>query len=243
MTADHPFFALHRDLPREGPGSDATARLLLSLAAPLPEEPRVLDLGCGPGPAALLLAAEIGARVAAVDTHQPFLDRLAGVAASRGLDRRIETANLSIAELPYPDRSVDLIWSEGAAYTIGYETALRSWRRLLAPGGVLVVSECEWTTDTPSEEARAFWDEAYPLRTREQNLAIARSAGYVVVASHLLPDADWAEYYGPLAERVSQLDPAGPGMAAVLAEASREIEIRQKHGAEYGYTAYVLRPA
>ncbi|MDG4865538.1 transferase, partial [Streptomyces sp. T-3] len=49
------FFTLHHGLPRQGPGSDATTRHLLSLAGPLPARPRVLDLGCGPGRAALLL--------------------------------------------------------------------------------------------------------------------------------------------------------------------------------------------
>ncbi|WP_240325275.1 hypothetical protein [Amycolatopsis thermalba] len=50
------FFALFHGLPRQGPGSDATTLRLLELAAPLPERPRVLDLGCGPGRSALLLA-------------------------------------------------------------------------------------------------------------------------------------------------------------------------------------------
>ncbi|TDC85064.1 hypothetical protein E1193_03925 [Micromonospora sp. KC606] len=40
-------------LSRQGPGAEATSRRLLELAAPLPERPRVLDLGCGTGPAAL----------------------------------------------------------------------------------------------------------------------------------------------------------------------------------------------
>ncbi|WP_203678850.1 SAM-dependent methyltransferase, partial [Streptomyces microflavus] len=74
------FFALHQDLPRQGPGSDATTRRLLEMAGPLPEHPRVLDAGCGPGRSALLLAEEAGAHVTAVDLHQPFLDGLAAEA-------------------------------------------------------------------------------------------------------------------------------------------------------------------
>lgn len=54
------FMELHHGLPRQSPGSDATTRHLLSLCGPLPERPRVLDLGCGPGRSALLLAAEAG---------------------------------------------------------------------------------------------------------------------------------------------------------------------------------------
>lgn len=51
------FFSLHHNLPRQSPGSDATTRQMLALTGPLPRRPRVLDLGCGPGRAALLLAA------------------------------------------------------------------------------------------------------------------------------------------------------------------------------------------
>lgn len=62
-NAEHnAFFTLRHGLPRQSPGSDATTRHLLSLAGPPPARPRVLDLGCGPGRSALLLAAEAGAR-------------------------------------------------------------------------------------------------------------------------------------------------------------------------------------
>ena len=63
------FFTLHEDLPRQAPGSDATTRRLPEMAGPLPEHPRVLDAGCGPGRATLLLAEEAGAHVTAVDLH------------------------------------------------------------------------------------------------------------------------------------------------------------------------------
>jgi SAM-dependent methyltransferase len=77
------FIALHQGLPRQGPGSDATTRRLLGLAGPLPPRPRVLDIGCGPGRASLLLAQEAGAEVTALDLHQPFLDELTRAAAAR----------------------------------------------------------------------------------------------------------------------------------------------------------------
>jgi hypothetical protein len=43
------FFFRHRDLPREGPGTDECTQEALRLLPPLPPQPRVLDLGCGPG--------------------------------------------------------------------------------------------------------------------------------------------------------------------------------------------------
>ncbi|MGV9881396.1 GNAT family N-acetyltransferase [Streptomyces sp. NPDC003006] len=237
------FFALHHGLPRQGPGSDDTTRRLLSLTGALPERPRVLDLGCGPGRAALLLAAEAGAEVTAVDLHAPFLKELRASAKERGLTGSITTVEADMAELPYPDGSFDLVWAESSAYSIGFDTALRAWRRLLAPGGALVVTECEWTTAEPSTAARAFWEQHYTLRTSEENVRAATGAGYSVLGVHPQPESDWDEYYGPLAARADAADPGSPGMAEALAATRAELAMRREHGAEFGYTGYVLRPA
>lgn len=240
------FIELHRGLPRQSPGSEATTRHLLSLCGPLPERPRVLDLGCGPGPSALLLAAEAGDRgadVTAVDLQDGFLDELRAAAAARGLADRVHAVKADMGDLPYPDGSFDLVWAEGSAYSIGFPTALARWKRLLAPGGTLVLSECEWTADEPSAGARAFWDAHYPLRSTARNLATVQAAGYQVLGVHLQPDSDWAAYYGPLGERVAAAaEPAGPHAAAALDFVREEIDVRERYGHEYGYTAYVLRP-
>lgn len=236
------FFTLHHGLPRQGPGSDTTTRRLLSFAGPLPPRPRALDLGCGPGRVSLLLAAEAGAQVTAVDLHEPFLDELRHSAAARGLGGSISTVTADMAELPYPDGSFDLLWAESSIYGIGFDNGLARWRRLLAPGGTLVVTECEWTAAEPSAEARAFWDEQYPLRTTGKNSAAAVAAGYTVLEVYPQPESDWDEYYGPLGERAGSADPQVPGMARALALTRAEIAMRREHGAEYGYTGYVLRP-
>ncbi|MEU4264195.1 bifunctional class I SAM-dependent methyltransferase/N-acetyltransferase [Streptomyces argenteolus] len=240
------FFALHHRLPRQSPGSDDTTRRLLALAGPQPVRPRVLDLGCGPGRAALLLAAEAGAEVTAVDLHQPFLDELREAAEARGLGDRIRTVRGDMGALTGPDfadGSFDLVWAEGSAYCIGFDTALRDWQRLLVPGGSMVITECVWTTGSPSAGARAFWEEQHvSLRTVGATTTAAVAAGCHVLGLFVQPESDWDEYYVPLAGRVAASDPSAPGMEAALAATRAELAARRAYGHEYGYAGYVLRP-
>lgn len=235
------FWTVHRDLPREGVGSDATTRRLLDLAGPVPDGGRALDAGCGPGRSALVLA-EAGLRVTAVDLHRPFLVRLQEAAAARGLSGLISVEHASMDALPHADGSFDVVWSEGTAYLMGVDAALASWRRLLPPGGVLVFTEVGWATATPSPEARRFWA-AYPaMRTPAATAEAARAAGYDVVTTLELPERDWwDEYYGPLGDRLDALGQAHPEAAGELAAHRAEIALRREHGADYAYTGFVLR--
>lgn len=236
------FRAAHEDLPREAPGSEETTALLLALVGGLPERPRIVDIGCGTGPATLPLAAATGGEVVAVDLHEPYLRRLQARAATSGLGERVRPLVAAMDDLPLPDGETDLVWSEGAAYVMGFDAALASWRRLLAPGGAIVLTEAEWTTETPAAGAREFWDAGYrAMRTTGGNVAAAQRAGFTVQAVYLLPDSDWDAYYRPLAMRIDLLRSDGVDPAA-LAEVGREIEVRREHGGDYGYTGYVLRP-
>lgn len=243
MTPEETFWLAHDGLlPREAPGSAATSRLLLRLVGALPAGPRIVDIGCGTGAASLPLAAGTGGRVVAVDTHEPYLARLRADAVTAGVDDRVDTLAAPMQELPLPDGSADLVWAEGSAYVMGFDAALRSWRRLLAPGATLVLTEAEWTTPEPSRAALEFWAAGYPaMRTTDGNVRAALGAGWTVAATYLLPDSDWAAYYEPLAARIGVLRAQGMD-AAVLDEMGREIEVRRAHGTDYGYTGYVLRP-
>ncbi|MDY7106930.1 MAG: class I SAM-dependent methyltransferase [Actinomycetota bacterium] len=139
-TETETFAALHHGLPRQAPGSDATTRLLAELARPVPDRPRVLDIGCGPGRASLVLAEHLGAVVEAIDLHEPFLDELRDAARARGLQDRISATRASMDALPFPQHHFDLVWAEGSIYLMGFDAALASWQHVLRPGGAIVVT-------------------------------------------------------------------------------------------------------
>jgi serine/threonine-protein kinase HipA len=239
-------FRLFESMPRQGPGSDACTREALRRLPPLPAAARVLDLGCGTGASTLVLAATLPTSIIAVDVHQPFLDRLVAAAHERGLAPLIETRCADMRAPGVPPGSVDLLWSEGAVYLLGFEQGLRLWRPLLAPGGWLVVSECSWLTADPPAEAAAFFRAGYPgMAGIGQNVERADAAGLAVVHYCTLPSAAWwDEYYTPLEARMADLAPdADPALAAVIEETRREIELYRAHGDSYGYVFYLLRPS
>jgi len=39
--------------------------------------------------------------------------------------------NCPILNMDFPDESFDIIWAEGSTFIIGFERALREWRRLI----------------------------------------------------------------------------------------------------------------
>jgi SAM-dependent methyltransferase len=237
-------FRLFEGLPRQGPGSDDCTREALRRLGELPAAPRVLDLGCGSGRSALVLAEALRAKVIAVDNHQLFLDQLRTAARERGLEELIEARCADMATPGVPAGSVDLLWSEGAVYFLGFEAGLRLWRPLLTPGGCLAASECSWLRADPPAEAAAYFREGYPgMAGIEENIARARAAGFEVIDHFTLPpDAWWDEYYTPLEQRMARLAPAAdPELAAVIDETRREIELYRRYGASYGYVFYLLR--
>jgi SAM-dependent methyltransferase len=240
------FFAVHNDMPREGPGDRASVVEALRLAGPLPARPDVLDIACGPGGQTLDLADLLpDARITALDGHPPFLDQLETRARVAGVLDRIAIVRGDMARLPYPPQSFDLIWCEGAAYIIGFEAALTAWRPLLRPGGVLALTEPVWLQSDPPAPVRACWA-AYPAM---EDVASARRRalqhGYDVLGDFVLSDvAWWTQYYGPLGERLEAATArlAGdPTTAAVLAEIRDEIECRRAYPESYGYLFLVLR--
>lgn len=238
------FFRLFEGLPRQGPGSDACTREALRRLPDLGAAPRVLDLGCGSGRSTLVLADALRTRVVAVDNHQRFLEQLRAAARERGLADLIEIRCADMAAPGVPEGSIDLLWSEGAIYLLGFEEGLRVWRALLRPGGCLAASECSWLVAKPPAAAAAFFREGYPgMAGIRENVARARAAGLDPIDHFTLPPAAWwDEYYTPLEQRMARLAPAAdPALAAAIGETRREIELFRKYGDSYGYVFYLLR--
>ncbi|MBU1249156.1 MAG: methyltransferase domain-containing protein, partial [Proteobacteria bacterium] len=194
-------FELFSDTPRQGPGSIETTQKILAMLPTLPKNPAILEVGCGTGGSTLDLARLTNGTITATDVYQPFMDELRRRAKQAGITG-ITTTKVDMTELDYPDQSFDLIWAESCVFLMGFEAALVAWKRMLRPGGLLVVSDVSWTTATPDQEIRDFWAVGYPgMLDMDAHQAIITTAGYECLGSFIQPESDWEAIYGPLRER------------------------------------------
>lgn len=233
----------HLGLRRKGPGGDAHTLRALSPCTGLPPDPVTVDLGCGSGSATLLLARTLGSPVLGVDLCQAFLDELEEHAREEGLAHLVRTRCADFGELDLPPGPVDLLWSEGAIYLLGFEEGLRRWHTHVKPGGYLAVTDAVWLTPAPPVEARERWAAWYPaMATLDVCRDAAEGLGLDVVEAFPLPRSAWEAYYRPLAARSESLrsDP-DPGMQAVLADLALELDTFERFGDSYGYALLVMR--
>ena len=242
------FLDVQRGLPRQGPGCEESTRRALSLCQDLPDRPAVLDVGCGPGLQTLVLAEALNGPVTAVDLTPEYLDQLQAKAEVAGLADRIEIVSGDMTALPFPPQSFDLIWSEGAAYVMGFAEAFTAWRALLKPAACIAVSELVWLVPDPPSEAAALFAEEYPAMTDvETNLEAIRDRGYELLGHFTLPDeAWWTHYYTPLATKLPGLleKYAGDDEALSVVETThREIDMRRRFGQSYGYEFFIAQKA
>jgi SAM-dependent methyltransferase len=234
-------YELFASIDRLAPGSTETTRRALALVPDLDARTRALELGCGCGAASLVLAESLPGKLRAVDLHPPFIARLRERAAALGLADRIDAHVADMREPGAEPHGIDLLWAEGSLYSIGFDEGLELCRRLLAPGGIMAVSEAVWLREHPSAPTLAFWAENYPqIRDRTTLLSAVRERGFVIHGDFVLPRADWDNFYAPLRERVAVFaarpDPAAQAAAASLA---LEIEMHERFGDEYGYVFIV----
>jgi SAM-dependent methyltransferase len=147
-------------------------------------------------------------------------------------------------KLPFKNEELDLIWSEGAIYNIGFERGINEWRKFLKPGGYIAVSEVSWFTEKRPAEIDNYWQDAYPeIDTIANKVALMQKAGYVPVAVFVLPENCWIEnFYVPQipAQDIFLKKHAGNKTAEkFIVNERREAELYRKYKEYYGYVFYI----
>ncbi len=239
---------LHRDGLRQGPGSDEETLQALELTrVDRDAELQIADIGCGSGASTLTLAGNLpAAHFVAVDLFPEFLDILGELAQTAGHADRIETRVESMDNLSFEPESLDLIWSEGAIYNIGFAAGVEGWKPFLRTGGVIAVSELTWLRPDPPDEIRKHWNVEYPgIATAPEKIGILERAGYDLLGYLTLPPTAWIDnYYAPTEQRIPRFlerHADRPEAVEVAAMERREAELYRRFQDYFGYGFYVAR--
>jgi len=160
-------------------GRGPVARAIISEAR-LTAADRAADIGCGPG-TAVREAARRGVPVTGLDPSSAAL-RLARLLTRGTVDARIMWIRGSAERLPLPDGSATVIWSISSVHHWDdLAAALAEVRRVLAPGGRVLLAERLTRPDARGHAAHGF------TRAQAEDLTRAlASAGFATPRSTIL---------------------------------------------------------
>jgi ubiquinone/menaquinone biosynthesis C-methylase UbiE len=130
----------------------AWSGLLLPLLPPPPA--RIVDLGCGTGSLAAVLA-EAGHEVVGLDRSGEMLAAARTKAAASRI--RLGLTRGDAGDPPFAPESADVVLCRHVLWALpDRDAALAAWTRLLRPGGRLVLVEGDWETGVglPADECR-----------------------------------------------------------------------------------------
>lgn len=166
----------------------------------LTPESRVLDIGCGTGGPARYLAHTFGCRVDGIDLTSELVEAGNVLTERCGLADRVSLQVGDALDLPYPDRTFDVVWCQNVTMNIADKAGfLASVHRALKPGGVLsstefslgpggdIVYPLVWAYDASIN----FLDSEEVMRGRFEK------AGFRI--------RDWINYTGTVVERAKQM--------------------------------------
>ena len=183
---------------------------------------RVLDIGCGTGGPAIVLARDMGAQVVSIDIEPQLLDRARRLAAEAGVAERIEFKLVEPGPLPFGPEDFDAVFSKDALIHISDKQALYTdILRVLKPGGRFAASD--WLKGQNADSDPAFQKFLaavklnFAMATASETAEAMRKAGFEDVET-----TDRNAWYAALAaEEVEAIE--GPLREDIIRVSSREI--------------------
>ena len=189
------------------------------------EAPTILDIGCGSGVPTLELSRQCNGKITGLDIDRFLLGFLEKKIQRAGLSDRVRAVECSMFELGFPDESFDIIWAEGSISVIDFEKGIRDWRRLIKPGGYLVV-----------------FDQSRGLSEKLRHIT---SSGYTLIDHfEVKGEAFWEDYYMPLQKRIDNLRIEFRGdthAQRALEKEQSEIDMVKRDPSKFNSTFFIIQ--
>ncbi len=231
------------DTERQGPGNSVETLKALSFINNLTEKSKIADIGCGTGGQTMTLALNTPCQIIGIDSWKAFIDKFNHNFSLQNLQDRVKGIVGDMNNLSFEDKELDLIWSEGSIYNIGFERGINEWRKYLKIGGYIAITENTWFSKERPAEINEFWNKIYPeIDTVSKKVVQLEDAGYLPIATFILPETVWTDYYGMQALNIKSFleKHKGSKTAEEFASSQRyESELYYKYKEYYGYMFFV----
>jgi len=233
-------------MKRQGPGSTESTIKALSFIDSLTESSKIADLGCGTGEQSMVLAQHTPCQITGIDIFSQFIDLYNRNAAKINVEQRVKGITGSMDNLFFGEEELDIIWSEGSIYNIGFINGINYWKIFLKEGGYLAISEASWFTEERPDEINEFWLEAYPeIDTIPNKIMQLQHAGYTPIAHFILPENCWIENFYILQEKAQQSFlakyPNNEAALKLIEYQKNEAVLYNKYKKFYGYVFYIAK--
>ena len=234
----------HEGLERQGPGSP---EMIIKALSFLENPDKILcaaDFGCGTGGQTMTLARHIPGSITGLDQCSDFINILNDNAKKFNLQEKVNGIVGSMESPPFLKEEFDLIWSEGAIDSIGFEEGITCWNSFLKKDAYLVVTCPSWLTEKRPAEIEKFWTDAgSKLDTIGDNILILQKSGYRFVASFVLPEKCWTDNYFVPREAAEkeflEKHSENETVKAYIESSKYEVELYSKYSQYYGYVFYI----
>ena len=122
------------------------------------KEKQILDVGCGAGHTACLIAEQHGAHVIGIDISEVMIDKANERAQRMGLMTMVEFRTADAYQLPFGNDCFDIVLIESVLTPLAgdKDQALQEMIRVLRPGGLIGANETTVDPDAPPELLEAF---------------------------------------------------------------------------------------